>query len=277
MSKTPGLGRRVGWAFMGLIRSSRASVSHSGKGAQFPAVLFGPAGSLSPWVMDESSSQSDPAGTFKETGQAWFRTAVPDGDLRLIEEWVEVARKPGQRIVGPMPGPAMDTLEGLVRRLLPKSRLVRAVAFNKAGETNWAVPWHQDRVIAVTARHDIDGFTNWTCKDGIWHCEPPVSILQQMLFARLHLDPAGLENGCMEIAPGSHRLGLIAAGDANDVAAGLGSQPCIAARGDLQVLNMLTLHRSRPATNPRPRRAIRLDFAAAALPEPLEWWSTDRC
>jgi len=31
------------------------------------------------------------------------------------------------------------------------------------------------------------------------------------------------------------------------------------------------VHRSRPATDPRPRRALRLDFAAFDLPAPLQW------
>ena len=147
--------------------------------------------------------------------------------------------------------------------------------FNKAGDTNWAVPWHQDRVIAVTERQDVDGFRNWTSKDGVWHCEPPVETLQKMIFVRLHLDAADLANGCMEIAPRSHKLGIIPANKANDVAAALGAEPCIAGRGDLQVLNMLTLHRSRPASQPRPRRAVRLDFAATALPMDLRFAGSD--
>lgn len=220
---------------------------------------------------------TDTAKDFDKTGQVWFRAALPEEPLNQLETWADVANRPGQRINAPMPRQAVDAVTTLVGKVLPGAVLVRAVAFNKAGETNWSVPWHQDRVIAVADRVDLAGFRNWSCKDGVWHCEPPMEFLQLMVFARLHLDAADHANGCMEIAPGSHRLGMIPAVDAHDVASRMGSEPCIAARGDLQILKMLTLHRSRPATDPRPRRAVRLDFVATTLPKGLRFsdWDLD--
>lgn len=213
--------------------------------------------------------------SFEQTGQAWFRSALRKDDLDKVGDWADMADKPGQRINAQMPDSAVQTILHLVRKCLPSATLVRAVAFNKSADTNWSVPWHQDRVIALEDRRDVVGFGNWSRKEGVWHCEPPLEVLEGMVFARLHLDAATTQNGCMEIAPGSHRRGVIPAADANECASDLGAEPCLAQRGDLQVLKMLTLHRSRPALDPSPRRAVRLDFATMTLPEPLKWWSAD--
>ena len=35
---------------------------------------------------------------------------------------------------------------------------VRSILFDKTVESNWLVPWHQDRTIAVNQRIDISGF-----------------------------------------------------------------------------------------------------------------------
>lgn len=44
----------------------------------------------------------------------------------------------------------------------PNLRPTRVVTFDKSETANWGVPWHQDRVIAVQERHDVDGFENWS-------------------------------------------------------------------------------------------------------------------
>lgn len=104
------------------------------------------------------------------------------------------------------------SLEHNSRRFLPNAKPVRVVVFDKTPQQNWGVPWHQDRVIAVKARHDVPGYHNWSQKCGVWHCEAPSAVLGQMLFLRLHLDPTDAGNGAMEIALGSHRAGAVAAG-----------------------------------------------------------------
>ncbi len=165
--------------------------------------------------------------------------------------------------------------EGSVGRALggiwPGVRPVRIVSFTKDASTNWAVPWHQDRIIAVQDKADVPGFTNWSSKGGRWHCEPPRKVLDAMLFVRMHLDAATSDNGAMEIALGSHRAGIVPAEAAERVASEHPSELCLGERGEVLVLKMLTLHRSRPATSKEPRRALRVDYAGEALPEPLHW------
>jgi len=148
----------------------------------------------------------------------------------------------------------------------------RIVAFNKTSGNNWAVPWHQDRIIAVADRHEIAGFTNWSRKGPAWHCEPPRAILDQMFFVRVHLDDNAAEDGTMRIALGSHRVGTIPGAEAKSTAALYAQEDCAATRGDVLVLKMLTLHSSSSSLTSNPRRVFRVDYAPQTLlPRPLEW------
>ncbi len=68
------------------------------------------------------------------------------------------------------------------------ARPKRAVGFTKTREQNWSLPWHQDRVIVMTERSDDPAFTHWTRKSGLWHCEPPASVLKNMGFPYIAFD-----------------------------------------------------------------------------------------
>ncbi|MEP1537404.1 MAG: phytanoyl-CoA dioxygenase family protein [Paracoccaceae bacterium] len=160
-----------------------------------------------------------------------------------------------------------------IATIYPKAHPVRVVAFNKTQETNWGVPWHQDRVIAVAEKCDVLGFDNWTEKRGVWHCEPPHPILDQMLFVRVHLDDTDHNNGAMEIAVGSHAQGVVPSANAEKTANRFPIESCDAKRGDVLILKMLTLHRSKPSMATSNRRAFRIDFATEGLPAPLNWRS----
>ncbi len=56
----------------------------------------------------------------------------------------------------------MDVIQGPLRALAREgmggvARPARVLFFDKTPESNWAVPWHQDRTIAVKQRIDTDG------------------------------------------------------------------------------------------------------------------------
>lgn len=165
----------------------------------------------------------------------------------------------------------IDAIDALAASLIPGARPVRIVAFNKSEASNWTLPWHQDRVVALRERTETPGFTNWTNKAGIWHAEPPMELLERMLFARIHLDPADTENGCLQVALGTHARGKIAAADAEAIANAAPIEDCIAQRGDVLFAKALILHRSSPSHTNAGRRAIRVDYCAEPLPPPLEW------
>jgi len=142
---------------------------------------------------------------------------------------------------------------------------------NKSMNKNWALPWHQDRVIAVNTKIDHNGYINWSQKSGIWHCEPPTDLLDNMFFARVHFDDCQEDNGCLQVALKSHKYGKILATDIYKTIATLDKELCSAKRGDILFVKALTLHRSLSSQSSLPRRALRIDYSATTLPSPLRW------
>jgi len=187
---------------------------------------------------------------FAATGRVWLRNAVPPAGLDAL-----AAELPdGAARIGPDHPLLQDNGAWLpaLQAIWPGWRPVRAVGFDKSSAQNWSVPWHQDRVIAVAERRDVPGFSGWSDRGGYWHCTPPLEVLEDMLFVRVHLDPSEAQSGGMEIARGSHRMGEIRAGRVDAALASCPIEGTAAAPGDILVLHMLTLHRSR-RLKPRPR------------------------
>jgi ectoine hydroxylase-related dioxygenase (phytanoyl-CoA dioxygenase family) len=95
--------------------------------------------------------------------------------------------------------------------------------------------------------------------------------MESMIFARIHLDPATEENGCLELALGSHVQGRVAERNVEAVTANCVQEACVAARNDVLFAKALILHRSRPSRLSAQRAALRIDYSAAQLPAPLAW------
>ncbi|WP_083635162.1 phytanoyl-CoA dioxygenase family protein [Maricaulis sp. W15] len=224
------------------------------------------------------SSHPSPTQTSQENisaGEVWLlRQVLSQSALHAMREMVGHHDQPGRRIEESAPlyeSKGIAALCKRIRTIWPKMRPVRMISFNKIADTNWAVPWHQDRVIAVHDRVDINGFKNWSRKDGVWHCEAPESVLARMLFVRLHLDDAAEADGAMEIALDSARHGRVSADNAEAIARSCQTTTPQCAAGDAIVLPMLTLHRSLASRSLRPRRVIRIDFADLEVPGDLNW------
>ena len=207
----------------------------------------------------------------QNSGRHWFRKCAPDEELDALEQYLDADDSAGTRLTAHTLAELLPETLDNVRSVVPDSKPVRSVMFRKTDDVNWGVPWHQDRIIAVAARHDVDGFGNWSQKQGIWHCEPPVVLLEKMFFLRIHLDDQTEANGAMQLALGSHRLGRIPASEADQVASSSKIETGEAQRGDVLLLNMLVLHSSKPATVSSRRRVLRVDLAAFDLPPPLNW------
>jgi ectoine hydroxylase-related dioxygenase (phytanoyl-CoA dioxygenase family) len=215
--------------------------------------------------------------TLAEHGACHLRGAA-SGMLDALEELSEPLsparaghRLEGNAILRVLAGPGSLLQQIAAERIGSEAHAVRALFFNKSDDANWALGWHQDRTIAVMERHAMDGFGPWTVKAGIPHVAPPIALLAGMLTMRVHLDAVPQDNAPLLIAPGSHRLGAIAEGDIPATVARCGTQACLAERGDIWLYATPILHASDRAKPGYRRRVLQLDFAASALPAPLEW------
>ncbi|HAV63046.1 MAG TPA: phytanoyl-CoA dioxygenase [Verrucomicrobiales bacterium] len=167
---------------------------------------------------------------------------------------------------------ASGELAALLKQFSPEHHFpVRALLFDKTPQTNWTVSWHQDLSIAVADRIDTPGFGGWSLKEGVWHVQPPATVLERMLTVRLHLDDCGPEHGPLRVVPGSHRLGRLDADAIAGCRAGTPVEEILCGAGDALVMRPLLLHASSKATRPSRRRVLHVEFAREDLPGDLEW------
>jgi len=151
------------------------------------------------------------------------------------------------------------------------ARVVRGILFDKTEGANWKVPWHQDVTIAVRDRVDAEGFGPWSMKAGVVHVQPPSSVMEKMISLRFHLDDCPEENGALRVIPRTHLQGKLNEREIQSIGEVQDAVICATERRGLLVMRPLLIHASSASTTPDHRRVIHLDFAAAALPAPMEW------
>jgi hypothetical protein len=147
--------------------------------------------------------------------------------------------------------------------------LVRALLFDKPPNQTWAVPWHQDRTIAIAPPSTPSAkFSSSRLKSGVWHAELPMEVLERMLTLRIHLDAVTDENGPLEVSPGTHRDRELRIPNPGE------SVRILAAEGDILAMRPLLAHAS-PRSQPDARchrRVLHLEFAAdPELPDGYRW------
>ncbi|MCA1556325.1 MAG: phytanoyl-CoA dioxygenase family protein, partial [Acidobacteria bacterium] len=178
-------------------------------------------------------------------------------------------------VVAPEIGELVDAsrIRPLMEQVLGASCfVVRSILFDKIPEANWKVAWHQDLSIAVRARRDMEGFGAWSEKAGVTHVQPPVEILERMLTLRLHLDVGDEANAPLRVIPGSHAGGRLSAEAITRLQEKSEATSCLVPRGGALLMRPLLLHASSAARVPQHRRVVHLEFAAAPLPDGLEWY-----
>jgi len=149
--------------------------------------------------------------------------------------------------------------------------LVRAIYFNKSPDNNWLVTWHQDRTVAVSERFDMDGWGPWSRKAGVWHVQPPIQVLEQMITLRVHLDAATAANGCLKILPGSHHMGLLASHAVSEKIDKTQAVYCEASVGGVVVMRPHVLHASEKSTTSAQRRVLHFEYSSFQLPAGIAW------
>lgn len=160
-----------------------------------------------------------------------------------------------------------------LREIFPKAPFstVRSLLFDKTPQDNWPVAWHQDLTIATSSEIPCEGYGPWTVKDGVPHAHAPTKLLQQMVTARIHLDPTHAQNGALMVVPASHLLGKIPAESIPDLIAD-SAFTCICEPGDVLLMSPLLLHSSHRSTKPNRRRILHFEYAPPnALAPRLTW------
>jgi ectoine hydroxylase-related dioxygenase (phytanoyl-CoA dioxygenase family) len=150
-------------------------------------------------------------------------------------------------------------------------RLVRALFFDKTPDRNWFVAWHQDRTVTLDRPVQMAGWGPWTRKDGVHHAQPPRSVLEQMVTIRLHLDDVDEEGGCLNVIPGSHRLGILTQNEIDRAVATSTPRACVVAAGDAVIMHPLVLHSSRKSRRSTHRRVVHLEYSSYELPTGVSW------
>lgn len=163
-------------------------------------------------------------------------------------------------------------IRALVEEILgPKALAARGLLFDKTPAANWKVTWHQDLLITVRERREVNGYGPWSVKAGVPHVQPPAKVLEKMVTVRLHLDDCGEDNGPLRVLPGSHRAGILAGEQIDAWRDSHDATTCQVPRGGVLVMRPLLLHASSAASKPAHRRVIHLEFAAQPLERGLEW------
>ncbi|HYE04896.1 MAG TPA: phytanoyl-CoA dioxygenase family protein [Planctomycetota bacterium] len=167
---------------------------------------------------------------------------------------------------------ADPAVRALVTRVLGRrAAAVRGLLIDKREGADWALPFHQDRVVAVVARRDTDGFSGWSLKDGVVHALAPGAVLRRMIAVRVHLDACDAGSGALRVLPGSHRHGVLDDDATRRLASTTAEHVLAAGVGDVVLMRPLLLHASARSGRVGPRRVVHIDFAAGELPGGLRW------
>ncbi|WP_143306305.1 phytanoyl-CoA dioxygenase family protein [Chitinophaga vietnamensis] len=214
-----------------------------------------------PGVYDTDACEQIISLISREEGQGpEFRRSA---DLFAIRQLLKVIPGIGPHLFTP-------ALRSVIRELFGEDYfIVKAIYFDKPGQSNWLVAWHQDLSISVDRQLPVDGFGPWTAKQGQYAVQPPLALLQQNYTIRIHLDDTDEHNGALKVISGSHAWG-ISRPEALDLHA-TPATSCPVAAGSIMIMRPLLMHASSRSTNGRNRRVVHIEFSNQQLPGGLSW------
>ena len=147
--------------------------------------------------------------------------------------------------------------------------IVKSIYFDKPGQSNWFVSYHQDLTISVDKKADVGGYSKWTRKENQFAVQPPLNLLEQIYTIRIHLDETDENNGALRVVPGSHLKGVYRAEDINWSEET--EHLCKVPKGGVMIMKPLLLHSSSRTTNNQKRRVIHIELCDQELHNELKW------
>lgn len=175
-----------------------------------------------------------------------------------------------KEVPGILPLVFNDKLRAFINHLFgPEYFLVKSIYFDKPGNSNWFVAYHQDLTIAVDIKKELPGYGPWTVKNNQFGVQPPLNILEDNYTIRIHLDDTDENNGALKVIPASHKKGIYRAADIDwNVEQEVS---CNIPAGGLMVMKPQLLHASSRTVNDKNRRVLHLEFSRATLAEGIDW------
>ena len=159
-------------------------------------------------------------------------------------------------------------LNALVKQLFgPEYFIVKSIYFDKPGNSNWFVAYHQDLTISVLQKIETPGYINWTVKNGQYAVQPPTAVLHDNYTLRIHLDDTDENNGALKVMPGTHKMGILRAENINPN----NEIFCRVPAGGVMIMKPLLMHASERTVNNKNRRIIHIEISRTSLPEGLNW------
>ncbi|MEP6712153.1 MAG: phytanoyl-CoA dioxygenase family protein [Ferruginibacter sp.] len=147
--------------------------------------------------------------------------------------------------------------------------VVKSIYFDKPGQSNWLVAYHQDLTISVDKKIDVKGFSAWTVKQNQFAVVPPLNILESNFTIRIHLDDTDKNNGALKVIPSSHLKGIYRPETIDWTIEK--ETICNVKKTGIMIMRPLLLHASNKTTNNNKRRVIHIEFSNCSLPNELEW------
>lgn len=146
---------------------------------------------------------------------------------------------------------------------------VKSIYFDKPGNSNWFVAYHQDLTISVNQKTESNGYGAWTIKQNQFAVQPPIEILENIYTVRIHLDDTDENNGALKVVPNSH-IKKIYRPETIDWTVET-EITCNIPKGGIMIMKPLLLHGSGRTNNNKNRRVVHIEFSDAELPKPLQW------
>jgi len=139
----------------------------------------------------------------------------------------------------------------------------RCTLFEKSGERNWLVVWHQDTTLPLATRFESPDWGPWSTKERIHYAHTPTWALENIVALRIHLDSSTPVNGPLRVIPGSHREGVLSDEQVFERARRSRPEEAIVGKGGVLVMRPLLIHASSKAQSPQPRRVLHVEYAAS--------------
>jgi ectoine hydroxylase-related dioxygenase (phytanoyl-CoA dioxygenase family) len=155
-------------------------------------------------------------------------------------------------------------LLAIAERTLGKPAIpFRATLFEKSGQANWLIAWHQDTALPLASSFDAPGWGPWSRKAGVLCAHAPAWALSRILALRVHLDASTRQNGPLRVIPDSHAAGVLTDAEVLDYAKATDAIECVVPRGGVLAMRPLLIHASSKARVEDPRRVLHIEYSDA--------------